>query len=249
MVEMLDIAQILGLSQNEAIVAAFAGGVVLGAMLARFSFGLRGRASGGTVTPARGREVHAATGFRTAAPELRRFTSRNYAGLLHIAQTAAANAPQRAGERLTLALAGRGSAWGLSRNRPDTEEVARDLAESMRSNLAAAIDAGNAIMQAKDLADPGERRTVTHEVKRAGDQLSAAFWERHGALIRGSAMPASLKTKFEHFFAQIGALKKAIASLPAEPQLAQLAQIVEGVVELLNIAAAIAEEIEKLAAS
>jgi hypothetical protein len=242
---MQDIAQILGLSQNEAVVAAFACGIVLGAMLARVSFG---GARGGAGGAARGREARAPA-YRDEGPELRRFTARNYAGLLHVAQTAAAHAPQRAGERLTLALAGTGSAWRMSRNRPDTEEVARELAESMRSNLAAAIDAGNAIMQARDLGEPAERRSVTHEVKRAGELLSAAFWERHGGLIRGSAMPASLKSKFEQFFAYVAALKKAIANLPAEPQLAQLAHVVEGVVELLNIAAAIAEEIEKVAAS
>jgi len=216
-------------------VAAFACGIVLGAFLARFSFGgARGTAG--------------APQHRVGAAELRRFATRNYAGLLHVAQTAAAHAPQRAGERLALALAGR-SAWHMTRNRPDTEQVSRDLAESLRSNLEAAIDAANAIMQSKDLGDPAERRKVAIEVKLAGGKLSAAFWERHGALIRSSAMPASLKGKFEQFFALVAALRKAIASLPADPPLAQLAQIVEGVVELLNIAAAIGEEIEKVAAS
>lgn len=217
--------------------AAFACGIVLGAFLARFSFGgARGTAG--------------APQHRVGAAELRRFATRNYAGLLHVAQTAAAHAPQRAGERLALALALAGrSAWHMTRNRPDTEQVSRDLAESLRSNLEAAIDAANAIMQSKDLGDPAERRKVAIEVKLAGGKLSAAFWERHGALIRSSAMPASLKGKFEQFFALVAALRKAIASLPAEPPLAQLAQIVEGVVELLNIAAAIAEEIEKIAAS
>lgn len=151
-------------------------------------------------------------------------------------------------DTLSLALATRPRTW-LARSRPDAAELSRELSASIKTNLEAAIDAGNAIAESRKLGDPEERRSITRAVKDAGRRMTTAFWDRHGALIRGSATPERMKSLLEQFFKQVGGLKRAIADLSDEPPVSSLIQVVERVVELLNIAKAIAEEIEKIAAA
>ena len=223
---------------TEADVALVAGGlmsgVALGVLVARAAF-----VRGATARLAR----------RFDVLEFRLLSQNDYGAVLRAGAAASGEAPLLAGQGLSRLLGDGGGRRWLPRSRPTTEQLSAELADSIRTNLESAIDMGNAIAENKELGDPAVRREVTRTVKRAGEKLTTAFWEKHGTLVKESGIPQSLKAKLEQFYAQVGRLKRAVAELAAEPAISSLIQVVERVVELLNTAREIAEEVQRLSAA
>ena len=180
--------------------------------------------------------------------ELRIAQLQDYQGRLHSAVSTAEGLPRVAGQALAhlsdLVPQPRGRF--ASRAEPARSRIGEDLAESLRVNIEAAIDAGDAVAANKHLEDPDERRLATRAVKRAGNRLDTSFWDRNASLIRSSALSDRLKAKLRDFYECVDELKEFIEDLPAVPPISSLIRVVEDVVALLNVASDIADELRKL---
>jgi len=145
--------------------------------------------------------------------------------------------------------AGARGRWLRARSKTEALSIGEQLGESLRTNVDAAMEAGDAIVEGGDLDDAAARRRMAGPVKRAGSKLSTVFWQAHGEIVLASRAPDSLKAKLKVFFAQVGVLKRRIGALTDEPTISDLLQVVEDVTDLLQIAIAIADEIKRLAAT
>lgn len=132
------------------------------------------------------------------------------------------------------------------RSRPEPSQIAQELADSLKTNIEAAIEIGDAIADIKDPGDAEELRTVARTVKRAGDRMSTAFWDRYGEAIRESDGPVRLKQCLEDFFDAVGTVKLKAAKLSSAPAFARLVELLKSVIALLEAARDLAQEVSKL---
>jgi hypothetical protein len=233
------IIEMLSFNENVGAILALgvASGVAVGAVGARFI----GRRSGDS--------DGAALRERVEMLELRLMTAQSY----RVAEGAVRARPGDVAALARLPFAGVMPAFAPGRllralDKPDPQAIAKQLTESLQGNVEAAMKVGDAIADAKNLADAAERRRVAAAAKREGAKLSSAVWQTHGAFIQASTAPDTLKAKLKAFFAQVDKLKKRIVALADEPAIAGLTEVVGDIVELLEIAVAIAEEVKRLTA-
>jgi hypothetical protein len=139
--------------------------------------------------------------------------------------------------------------WLRPINKTEAPNIAQLLAESVRANVDAAVEAGDAIVEGGDLDDASVRQRMAGQVKRAGGKLSTAFWQAHGEVVLASPAPDSLKGLLKGFFAQVGKLKRRTGALANEPTITDLLGVVEDVTALIQIAIAIADEVRRIAAA
>ncbi len=131
-------------------------------------------------------------------------------------------------------------------DRPDGQQVVTELFDALRNNVEAAAEIGDAIVKDANLNDAGERKRIAGKVKTLGKKLDASFWDRFGDLITASGFPDSLKAHFKAFFSHVKRLKAAVDALPASPTVADFAPVIERVVDLVETAVAIIEDLRQM---
>jgi hypothetical protein len=193
------------------------------------------------------RAANAPLARRVEKLEMRLAATRNVAAITTALTGLHASAPllAQAGGRLLLAD-GRLSRLD-PRNDASPEDIARAFGEAMRDNTVAAVEIARAIIdQSVNLNDARDRRRVAEKAREEARKLNTAFWDRHGELLLGSALPPNLKDLLRVFFAQVRRLKTAIAELVKEPTFADLDSVLDHAIGLIDTARAIIDELEQI---
>lgn len=225
-----------GIGIADANVMFFAAGVASGMIVTALA--LRGRR----------RAPSASTAARPEAVELRLAGAplTQHAAVIKAAHAAIDGLPFLAPPRVATLVAMPKRTLAFLQERPDAQQVANELLDALRNNVEAAAEIGDAIVKDTNLNDPAQRQRIAAKVKTIGRRLDASFWERFGDLIAASGFPDSLKANFKAFFGHVRRLKSAVDALPSNPTVADFAPVIERVVDLVETAIAIIEDLKRM---
>lgn len=197
-----------------------------------------------------GSTARAALSQRVTRLEIRLVAARDFKKLSPALMAVAARLPLTRNTGVVTLFAGPASPSHDASPLPDTQQIAREFGEAMHANTGAAVEIAKAIIDAGvNLNDPKDRREVASRIRKSGQLLSGAFWDHYGDALMASAAPASLKELLKAFFAQVKRLKSAVNDLAKQPEFADLDALLEKVIDLLDTAKSIMDELEKALAS
>jgi hypothetical protein len=133
---------------------------------------------------------------------------------------------------------------------PDGEAIAKEFADALQDNMNAAVEIAKAIIDpTMNLADAKDRREVASRIRGAAKGLSTGFWDKYGSLVLASPMAPALKELLKNFFACVKRLVSSVAALAREPGFAELDALLDCVIDVLDAAKAIMDELERMSAA
>ncbi|MEQ1755394.1 MAG: hypothetical protein ABL973_14830 [Micropepsaceae bacterium] len=193
------------------------------------------------------RQNSGALAVRVARLEMRLASDKNFTALARAMQALEQKMPALGSTNVVTLFAAAQLPQLRSSTRSDPEDIAKQFGDSMRDNTIAAVEIAKSIIdQGVNLNDAKDRREVAARIKKFGQGLSTAFWDKHGELMLASSLPANLKNLLRVFFAQVKRLKSATAELAKEPSFADLDALLDRAIDLLDTAKAIIDELERL---